>query len=80
MITGDEKWVVYDNIVRKRSRAKQSEPAPTTAKADIHRKKVLRSFWWDHKGIVYYELLPRNQTINAEVYIQKLTNLNNAIK
>jgi len=24
--------------------------------------------WWDCKGIVYYELLPQNQTINSEKY------------
>lgn len=80
MVTGDEKWVVYDNVVRKRSWSRQGEQAPTTAKADIHQKKVLLSVWWDYKGIVYFELLPRNQTINSEVYIRQLTNLNNAIQ
>ena len=38
------------------------------------------SVWWDYKGIVYFELLPRNQTINSEVYIRQLTDLNNAIQ
>ena len=48
--------------------------------AGIHRKKVLLSVWWDYKGIVYFELLPPNRTINSVVYIEQLTKLNNAIK
>ena len=43
IITGDEKWVVYDNVVRKRSWSKRDEPAQTTSKADIHQKKVMLS-------------------------------------
>ncbi|EEB10084.1 mariner transposase, putative [Pediculus humanus corporis] len=54
--------------------------APTTSLNDIHQKKVLLSFWWDYKGIVYFELLPRNQIINSEVYIRQLTNLNDTIQ
>ena len=53
------------------------EPAQTTSKAGIHRKKVLLSVWWDYKGIVYFELLPPNRTINSVVYIEQLTKLNN---
>ena len=30
------------------------------------------SVWWDFKGIVYFELLPRNQTINSNVYCRQL--------
>ena len=35
--------------------------------------------WWDYKGIVYFELLPPNRTINS-VYIEQLTKLNNAVE
>ena len=34
------------------------------------------SVWWDWKGVVYFELLPRNQTINLDVYCQQLNKLN----
>lgn len=30
------------------------------------------SVFWDIKGIVHYELLPRNQTITADFYIAQL--------
>ncbi|KAG6804545.1 Ammar1 transposase [Apis mellifera caucasica] len=79
LITGDEKWVIY-NIKRKRSWSRPREPAQTTSKAGIHQKKVLLSVWWDYKGIVYFELLPPNRTINSVVYIEQLTKLNNAVE
>ncbi|GFX27074.1 histone-lysine N-methyltransferase SETMAR [Trichonephila clavipes] len=79
LITGDEKWVVYNNIKRKRSWSRPSEPTQTS-KADIHQKKVLLSVWWNYKGIVYFELLPPNRTINSDVYIEQLTKLNNAVE
>ena len=79
-ITGDEKWVVYNNIKRKRWWSRPREPARTTSKAGIRRKKVLLSVWWDYEGIVYFELLPSNRTINSVVYIEQLTKLNNAVE
>ncbi|XP_015437444.1 PREDICTED: histone-lysine N-methyltransferase SETMAR-like [Dufourea novaeangliae] len=80
IITGNEKWVMYSNIIRKRSWSKRDEPAQSTSKAELHQKKVMLSIWWDYKGVVYFELLPRNQTINSDVYCQQLLKLDEAIK
>nr|APL98298.1 putative DD34D transposase [Bactrocera tryoni] len=80
IVTGDEKWVVYKNVKRKRSWSKKDEPAQTTSKADSHQKKVMLSVWWDFKGIVYFELLPDNTTINSEVYCDQLDKLSDALK
>ena len=38
------------------------------------------SVWWDFKGIVYFELLPRNQTIYSNVYCCQLIKLDKEIK
>ncbi|WP_025903236.1 IS630 family transposase [Tatumella sp. UCD-D_suzukii] len=38
------------------------------------------SVWWDYKGVIYYELLPSNQTVNSNVYVDQLIKLNEAIK
>ena len=43
IIAGDGRWVVYDNVVRKRSWSKRDEPAQPTSKAVIHQKKVMLS-------------------------------------
>ena len=38
------------------------------------------SVCWDFKGIVYFELLPRNQTINSNFYCLQLMKLDKEIK
>ncbi|XP_039762017.1 histone-lysine N-methyltransferase SETMAR-like [Pararge aegeria] len=39
IITGDEKWVVYNNVKRKRSWSRKDEPAQSVSKANIHQKR-----------------------------------------
>ena len=65
MITGDEKWITYDNP-RKRSWIKKGEKAQAIAKPGL--RKVILCMWWDWKGIVHYDLLSSNQIINSEFY------------
>ncbi|GFW71031.1 putative DD34D transposase [Trichonephila clavipes] len=80
MVTGDEKWVLYDNIVQKRSCSKRGEAAQMVAKPALTVRKVLLCIWWVWKGIIYYELLPFGQTLNSGLYCQQLDRLNLAIK
>ena len=68
IVTGDEKWILYNNVERKRFWGKRNEPPPTTSKASLHPEKVMLCTWWDWKGVLYYELLPENQTINCNRY------------
>ena len=68
IVTGDEKWILYNNVERKRSWGKRNEPPPATPKADLHPNKVMLCIWWDWKGVLYYELLLENQTINSNKY------------
>ena len=35
--------------------------------------------WWDWKGVLYYELLPKNQTINCNKYCSELDQLKAAL-
>ena len=70
IVTGDEKWILYNNVEWKRSWGKRNEPPPTTPKAGI---------WWNWKGALYYELLPENQTINSNKYCSQLDQLKAAL-
>lgn len=36
--------------------------------------------WWDYKGIVYFELLRRNQTIDSNAHYRDLSKLNETNK
>lgn len=78
-ITGDEKWVIFDNPKRKRSWTKVNEPPLTIPKAELHPKKVMLCIWWDWKGVIYYELLPQGQTLNSIKYCSQLDRLKAAI-
>jgi histone-lysine N-methyltransferase SETMAR len=72
IIPGDEKWVLYVNHTRKRQwvdRDEQPEPEP---KADFHLRKVMLSVWWDVQGVVHFELLPVNTTVDATLYCSQL--------
>jgi len=79
LVTGDEKWITYDNVTRKRSWSKRGAPAQTVPKPRLTARKVLLCVWWDWQGIIYYELLPYGQTLNSELYCQQLDRLKAAI-
>ena len=80
MITGDEKWITYDNNVRKRLWSKPVEASQTVAKPVLTPRKVMLSVWWDWKGIVHHELLELDQTINLTLYCQQIMRLKQAIE
>ena len=80
IITGDEKWIHYDNPKRKKSYVKPGQPAKSTPKPNIHGAKVMLCIWWDQQGVVYYELLKPGVTISGHLYRKQLIKLNAAIK
>ena len=72
-------WILYNNVERKRSWGKWNEQPPTTPKAGLHPKKVMLCTRWDWKGVLYYELLLENQTINSNKYCSQLDQLKAAL-
>ena len=79
MVTGDEKWVTYDNVKRKRSWSKSGEAAQTMVKPGLTARKVALCAWWDWQGIIHYVLLPYGQTLNSDLYYQQLDRLKAAL-
>jgi len=63
IVTGDEKWVHYDNPKRRKSCGVPGHASMSTAKPNIHGSKVMLCIW-DQLGVVYYELLKSTETIN----------------
>lgn len=55
-------------------------PSTSTAKPNIHGKKLLLCIWWDFKGVLYFELFKPGETITAERYKRQLQYLNNEIE
>ena len=58
----------------------RDEPPQTISKVELHEKKIMLSVWWDWEDVVFFELLPRNQTTNSDVYCRQLNKLNAAVK
>jgi [histone H3]-lysine36 N-dimethyltransferase SETMAR len=80
LVTGDEKWVLYVNHTRKKQwLPKEVEPEPDP-KAPRYPEKVMLCVFWDKQGIIWWDLLPDKQTINANIYSEQLLDLAKALK
>ncbi|GAB0091230.1 hypothetical protein DMENIID0001_060460 [Sergentomyia squamirostris] len=79
-VTCDEKWVLYDNISRTRQWVDKKESAAPTPRGGLHPVKRLLCVWWDVRGVIYRELLPKNTTLNADIYCQQLQRLQEALQ
>ncbi|GFV58091.1 mariner Mos1 transposase [Trichonephila clavipes] len=78
IVTGDEKWVHYDNPKRRKSWGYPGHASTSKAKPNIHGSKVMLSMWW--LGVVYYELLKPTETITGDRYRAQLMRLSRALK
>jgi len=71
IITGDEKWILYDNPKHRKLWVNPDQLSTSTPKPNIHAKKVFLCIW-DWKDVLYYELQP-GETFTADRYQQQLT-------
>ena len=79
IVTGDEKWIYFENPKRKKSWVDPGQPSTSTARPNRFGKKTMLCVWWDQKGVIYYELLKPGETVNAQRYRQQIINLNHAL-
>ena len=65
VVTGDENWILYNNVKLKIPWGEQNELSLSTAKASLHPKVMMCMVGLGGgRGVLYYELLPENQMIN----------------
>lgn len=79
IITGDEKWIYFENPKRTKSWVDPGQPSTSSPKPDRFGKKTMLCIWWDQSGVIYYELLKPGETVDAHRYHQQLIKLNQAI-
>ena len=80
IVTGDEKWIYFENPKRKRSWVAPGEPPTSTTRPNRYGRKTMLCVWWDQKGVIYYELLKPGKTVNTERYRQQMIDLNQAFR
>ena len=80
LLLGDEKWVLYVDHTRECQWINPEDLPEPEPKNDLHPKKVMLSVWWDFEGIIYYELLRLNTTIDSKLYCEQLQNLKVALQ
>lgn len=80
LITGDEKWVLYNNVIKKKNWLSPGQTPILTPKPGLHPRKALLCVWWDKKGVIYHEVLKQGQTVNAAVYCEQMDRLNEKIR
>ncbi|GFV52659.1 mariner Mos1 transposase [Trichonephila clavipes] len=80
IVTGDEKWIRYDNPKRRKSWGYPGHASRSTAKPNIHGSNIILSIRWYQLGVVYYELLKLTETITDDRYRTQLMCLSRALK
>ena len=63
----------------KETMGKWNEPSPTIVEPSLH-LKVMVCIWGSWKGILYYKLLPENQTFHSSKYCSQLDQLKSALE
>uniref|UniRef100_A0A0K0FE18 Histone-lysine N-methyltransferase SETMAR (inferred by orthology to a human protein) n=1 Tax=Strongyloides venezuelensis TaxID=75913 RepID=A0A0K0FE18_STRVS len=68
----DEKWILYDSRKRAGQWLDKDEAPKQFSKPQITPKKVLVTVWWSSEGLVHYEFMKPDETINSESYCAQL--------
>ena len=83
IITGDETWCHYVTPETK-EQLKQwrhtGSPRPKKFKQTLSAGKVMATVFWDRKGVLLTEFMPKGTTINSDRYCETLTKLKRAIQ
>ncbi|GFV14657.1 mariner Mos1 transposase [Trichonephila clavipes] len=79
IVTGDEKWIYFENPKRNRSYLDPGQPSKSTARPNGFGRKRMLSIFWEQEGIIYYELPKPGETVNTDRYKKQLLNLNDDV-
>jgi [histone H3]-lysine36 N-dimethyltransferase SETMAR len=76
ILTGDEKWIAFDNTHRGLQWLDPDQVPEGTPKLHKFVKKVMLCVWWNTKGIMHHEVLESGQTVNSDLYCLQLERVN----
>lgn len=67
IVTGDEKWIFFDNPKRSSGWVDAGQAGPSSTRPNRFGKKTMLCLFWDLKGLVYYELLQSGKQLTRFV-------------
>lgn len=82
LVTGDESWVShYDPELKATSTEYRHRSSPRHKKIRTERAtgKIMLTIFWDMRGVVHQEYLPKGMTINSDRYVVTLKKLKQRI-
>ncbi|KAJ4438533.1 hypothetical protein ANN_14478 [Periplaneta americana] len=83
IVTGDESWISHFTPETKQQSMHwrhSGSPVRTKFKHTLSVRKVMCTVFWDRKGILLIDFLPRGETVNADRYCETLRKLRRAIQ
>ncbi|KAJ4447089.1 hypothetical protein ANN_09078 [Periplaneta americana] len=84
IVTGDETWVSHNTPETKRQSRQWHHPSspkkPRKFKQTLSTQKVMATVFWDRKGVLLLDFMPKGTKINANRYCETLRNLRRAIQ
>ena len=80
MITGDEKWITYENKIRKRVYYEPGKSSPSTSKPNLTLNKRMLCIQRDIRGPIHHELLKPSEKLSLEKYCQQLDDSKTAVQ
>jgi len=64
-IVTDEKWIYFQNPKRKKSWVDSAQLSTSSSRPNRFGRKTMLCVWWDQEGVIYYQLLKPDETVNA---------------
>ena len=80
IVTGDEKWCLYVNMKQRKEWVCPGEKPKPRIKKDLHPMKTMICVWWDWEGLIHWEMLGKNMTVEKNLYKSQLHRVNEAIQ
>ena len=83
LVTVNETWVHYyepENKAQSRQRVGPGSPRPKKFKTQPSAGKMMATVFWDAKGVIMLDVLPKRRTINCVYYANLLDQLITAIR
>lgn len=80
IITSDEKWCLYTNLKHRKEWVAPDCTGSPRIKPELHPKKIMICVWWNWAGMIHWEMVPKNKTVDKFLYIDQLRRVNDIIK